>query len=158
MPEGIRESLVQDLDAIEAGGDVATDVIAVIRRDEREMLLAGRPVDHLTALLPAERIGPFWTHGGTDIWFDIFLAARQMEVKETGVSAPAMLFTQARPPLARRATTIIDIEPGTVWIRGNLVSASLPSNAYVGIKVAGGSLRLSQHATITDNVIEIAPP
>lgn len=158
VPEGIRESLVQDLDAIEAGGDVATDVIAVIRRDEREMLLAGRPVDHLTALLPAERIGPFWTHGGTDIWFDIFLAARQMEVKETGVSAPAMLFTQARPPLARRATTIIDIEPGTVWIRGNLVSASLPSNAYVGIKVAGGSLRLSQHATITDNVIEIAPP
>jgi hypothetical protein len=139
-------------------GDVLSEAIAVIRRDEREMLLSGRPVDHLTALLPAERIGPFGTHGDIDIWFDVFLAARRMEVRETGVSAPAMVFTQARPPLVRRATTTIDIEPGTVWIRGNLVDGSLPPSAYVGIKVVGGSLRLSQNATITDNVIEIAPP
>jgi hypothetical protein len=138
--------------------DVSSEPIAVIRRDEREMLLSGRPVDHLTAILPAERIGPFGTHGGTDIWFDLFLPARRMEVKEAGVSAPAIVFTQARPPLVRHATTTIDIEPGTAWIRGNLVDASLPPNAYVGIKVAGGSWRFNQSSTITDNVIEIPLP
>jgi hypothetical protein len=157
VPEGHRESLIGELNSIEPG-DLLSEAIAVIRRDEREMLLSGRPVDHLAALLPTERIGPFETRGGIDIWFDIFLAARRMEVKETGVSAPAMVFTQARPPLVRRATATIDIEPGTVWIRGNLVSASLPPNAYVGIKVVGGSLRFSQRAAITGNVIEIASP
>jgi hypothetical protein len=156
VPDSLRESLIRDRDSIEPG-DVLSEAIAVIRRDDREMLLLGRPVDHLTALLPTERIGPFGTHGGIDIWFDIFLAARRMEVKETGVSAPAMVFTQARPPLVRRATTTIDIEPGTVWIRGDLVDASLPPSAYVGIKVVGGSLRLSQQTTVTDNVIEVAP-
>jgi hypothetical protein len=157
VPESLRESLIGDLDAIEPG-DVLSEVISVIRRDEREMLLSGRPVDHLTALLPAERIGPFETHGGIDIWFDVFLSARRMEVREKGMSAPAMIFTQARPPRVRRATTTIDIEPGTVWIRGNLVDASLRQDAYVGVKVVGGSLRLSQHANIFDSVIEIDPP
>lgn len=158
VPESARADLIQDLDAIEAAGDLPNEALVIARRDERETLLSGRLVDNLTGLTPGERLGPFATHGGIYVWFDVFFAARRMEVKETGASAPAIVFTQARPPVIRRVTTTIDIESGTVWIRGDLVDSGLPAAAFVGIKVAGGSLKLNQHATVTGDVGEIAAP
>ncbi len=158
VSESARADLIQALDAIEAAGDDLDEALVVVRRDDREALVTGRLVDSLTGLLPGERLGPFGTHGGIDIWFDVFLVARRMEVRETGSSAPALTFTQARPPAIHRSTTTIDIEPGTVWIRGDLIADTLPAAAFVGIKVTGGSLNLNQHATITDDVVEIAVP
>ncbi len=158
VPESARAGLIQDLDEIEATGDLPNEALIVTRRDERETLLSGRLVDGLTGLLPGERLGPFGTHGGIDVWFDVFLAARRMEVRETGASAPAIVFTQARPPVLHWSTTTIDIEPGTVWIRADLADGGLPAAAFVGIKVVGGSLKLNRHATITGDVVEIAAP
>lgn len=158
IPESTRAALIQDLGAPEAAGDVSDEARVVVRRDEREALLSGRLIDSLTGLRLGERLGPFATHGGTDIWFDVFFAARRMEVRETGTSAPAIMFTQARLPRIRRSSTTIDIEPGAVWIRGDLVDGSLPADAFVGIKVTGGSLNLSRRATVTGDVVEIAAP
>lgn len=163
VPESARARLIQDLDALdahEAAGERADETLAearaIIRRDPLTVLLPGALVDSLTGLAPGERLGPFVTHGGIDIWFDVFFAARRMEVREAGASVPTILFTQARLPVIRRATTTIDIDPGTVWIRGDLIDGALPASAFVGIKVAGGSLRLGQHATIHGDIVEIA--
>jgi len=157
-PEHARAGLIQDLDEIKATGELPNEPLIVVRRDERETLLSGSLVDGLTGLLPRERLGPFGTHGGIDVWFDVFLAARRMEVRETGASAPAIVFTQARPPVIHHTTTTIDIESGTVWIRGDLINSGLPAAAFVGIRVVGGSLTLNQHATITGDVVNVSAP
>ena len=155
VSESARADLIHDLNAIETAGGLPNEALVVARRDIRETLLTGDLVDNLTGLSPGEHLGPFTTDGGVDIWFDVFFAARRMEVKEAGARAPALVFTQARLPLIRRTTTTIDILAGTVWIRGDLVDSSLPTAAFVGIKVAGGSLKLNQRATITGEVVEI---
>lgn len=154
-----EEELIQDLDALDAGGGgLPQEVLAVARRDERETLLSGRLVHDLSGLRPTERLGPFRTHGGIDVWFDLFLAARRMEVRETGSASPLIVLTQARPPVIRRTTTTIDVEPGTVWLRGNLLGGALPANTFAGIRVSGGSLRINRRATVTDNVVEVTAP
>jgi hypothetical protein len=56
------------------------------------MLPPGALVDSLSGLAPGERLGPFVTQGGIDIWFDVFFAARRMEVREAGAGAPDIVF------------------------------------------------------------------
>jgi hypothetical protein len=155
-PDSVRAELLPALEALgdaEAGPDEA---LVINRRDERDLLLAGRFVDALSGLRPSERLGPFTTHGGIAVWFDLFFAARRIEVRETGASRPALVFTQARPPVIRRGGATVDIEAGTVWVRGDKVAAGLPAAAFVGIKVAGGTLKLNQPATTSGDVIEVA--
>lgn len=108
VPESARADLLSELVALEAAGVQAQDARVVLRRDARETLLSGRPIDSLTGLAPGERLGPFATLGGIDIWFDVFFATQRMEVRQTGASAPTLVFTQARLPVIRRATTTID--------------------------------------------------
>jgi len=145
-------------DVIAAGGGLSDAALAIVRRDERALLLSAALVDELSGLRPGERLGPFSTLAGIDAWFDIFFAGRRVEVRETGVMAPAIVFTQARRPITRRGQTLIDLEPGTVWIRGDLLDSGFPPNSFVGIKVEDGSLRLNQPSTTTDNVVEVATP
>lgn len=160
VSESARAQLIQDLEAHETtsgqAGDTVAEARAIVRRDPRAMLRPDAMVDSLTGLAPGERLGPFATQGGIDIWFDVFFVAHRTEVKVTGAAAPDIVFTLARLPVIHRATTTIDIEPGTVWIRGDLVAAALPAGAFVGVKVSGGSLRLNQHVTINGNNVEIS--
>lgn len=163
VDDEFRAALTADLDTVdrsegEAFAALSGEPLLITRRDIRETLLSGSLLDSLTALRSGERLGPFGTQGGIGVWFDIYFAARRMQVRETGSPAPAIVFTQARLPVLRRATTIIDIEPGTVWVRGDLLPVALPANAYVGFKVRGGSLKLRTAATITDDLVEIAAP
>jgi hypothetical protein len=152
-----RAALLRDIASM--GDEVGRgEALAIVRRDPREKLLSARLIDSLTALKPAERIGPFATLGGIDIWFDLFAAAHRTEVRETGATAPAMVISQARPPVTRRSVTTIAIEAGTVWIRGNLISGSLPAGSFAGIKVTGGSFRTSQHVTTAGDNVEVAAP
>jgi hypothetical protein len=165
VPESARTSLTQDLDALDASDaagvrpdDRLPDAHVVIRRDPSAMALQGALIDNMTGLAPGERLGPFATRGGIEIWFEIFFAARRIEVREIGAGAPAIVFTQARPPVIHPASTSIDTEPGTVWIRGDLVDGALPAASFVGIKVASGSLELNQHATISGDIVEVPAP
>jgi hypothetical protein len=162
--EGARAGLLRALDAIETEGGVAQEApqraaLAVVRRDEPGRLFSGSLVDSVSALAPGERLGPFPTHGGLDAWFDVFyLPARRLEVRQAGAAAPDLVLTSARPAVGRRASTSIDIEAGTVWLRGGLLGGGLPAAAFVGVKVTGGSLKLSQQATITGNLVEVNAP
>lgn len=154
LPEGTRQRLLDDLSA--PATDPTKDALLVLRHDPRDLLLSGGLVHGLSALAPGEKLGPFVTQGGIDIWFDVFFAGRRTEVRQSGVGSPAFVFTQARHTGSHPSSTRIDIEPGTVWIRGDLLGAALPVATFVGIKVAGGRLQLSQGSTVTGDVVEIA--
>lgn len=153
-----RSDLLRALDESAVAGDTSYEALAIARRDEREMLLQGWLVDSLTGLVPGERLGPFATHSGIDTWFDVFFALHRTEVREAGSSVPILVFTQAQPPVIGRSTTTIDIAAGTVWIRGDHVAGGLPAAAFVGIKVTGGSLKLSQRGNVAGDVVEVATP
>lgn len=133
----------------------------VVRRDERSRVLTGQMMDSLTGLKSDELLGPFLTDGGTAVSFEVFLVAQRTEVRQSGVVAPALVFTDAAPPVVGQGTAV-DLDGGTVWIRGDLIDAGLPTGAFVGIKVVGGSLSLTQMATVTTTdvltTIEITTP
>jgi hypothetical protein len=155
VPDDTRQRLVDDLAATQAAPSSAPQALVVVRRDPRDPLLSDGLVHGLSALVPGERLGPFATLGGVDVWFDVFFTARRIEVRQAGVSAPALVFSKARHAGAHPASTRIDIEPGTVWIRGDLLSPALPAATFVGIKVMGGMLQLDQVATVSGDRVEI---
>ncbi|MFV2021967.1 hypothetical protein [Micromonospora sp. LOL_023] len=142
--------------AARSASQLPRDARLIHRRDEREQLLAGSFVDSLSGLVPARRIGPLRTPGGVDVWYEAYVAARRVQVKEVGASAPAFVFTQSRPATVQCTGTVVDIEAGTVWIRGDLFGG-LPADAYAGLPVTGGTLTLGT-ATVHGDVIEVPAP
>lgn len=157
VPKRVRAALLPAFEALEAAPDRPDEILAVVRRDEQKLLRASAVADRWSGLIPADRLGPFVGRGGLEIFFEVFRAARRLELRETGTASPTFVFTSARPPVSRRITTI-DVAPGTVWIRGALLDPTLPAAAYVGIRVAGGTLRLSQPHTLVDNRVEVPAP
>lgn len=153
LPEILRE-VAQEPD-LEQPVQLAT---LIARRDDQLSALSGAFRDELSGILPAERLGPFRTHGGIDAWFDVFLAARQIVVTAAGSAAPALIFTSARPPVRKLGRTTIDIEEGTVWIRGDLLTGGLPAGAYAGVKVTDGSLRTTALITGSGDQLTLPGP
>ena len=170
VPEARRASLMHDLhqrDSASAAGAEADATATldneaaarmIVRRDPRAILHPDAFIDSTSGLAPGERLGPFATHGGIDIWFDLFFPVHRTEVREVGNSVPALVMTQARLTAGHHIQTSIDIQPGTVWLRGDLIDGALPPSAFVGIKVTGGSLKLASHATLNGDVIEVTAP
>jgi hypothetical protein len=153
--DDVREALRAELLSADAPDLADAGVLEVQRRDGRELLLEGRLVDSLSGLSPSERLGPFVVSGGAEIWFDLFFFARRVTVIEAASSLPAFVFTKARPPETAGGHTTVDIEAGTVWIRGDLLDGGLPSSAFVGIRVQGGSLELDSVATLDGDTVQL---
>jgi len=138
--------------------DLKSPPLRVVRHDERENLLEARIAGPLSALGGAERLGPFIVDGGS-VWFEFYRAARRFVVSERGVVAPAFVMTSARRPrLPSVGSLTLDLQPGTIWIRGDLVDTSLPTGAYVGITVSDGKLTLPNTVWVGDDGIEVAAP
>jgi hypothetical protein len=156
-PEAVRRWLVDALDEEPGGADEAA---LVVRRDAREALLAGRLLDGLTGLAPSERLGPFRAHGDIDVWFDVFPAvAGQWQIREAGnPTTPAMVLTRAQPPEIGPQRTTVEVEAGTVWIRGDLVDGGLSAGAFVGVQVTGGTLTLDGAVTVVGDVVDASAP
>ncbi|MFD1140913.1 hypothetical protein ACFQ4C_07330 [Larkinella insperata] len=155
VSESIRTNLTQELERTD---ELPAEALLVARRDNVGQLFSGQLTDQLTGLAPGERLGPFATQQGTDVWFDVFFAANRLEVREAGVMAPALVITRATAPVIGNASATIGIEAGTVWIRGNLINSALPPNSFVGIRVKGGVLELNQVPTVTGNGVEVPAP
>ena len=147
----IREVLV-------AAAKIETPPVCMVRVDEREDLIEGRVAGPLSALAGAERLGPFVVDGGR-VWFDFYHAAQRFVVTETGASSPAFVLTSARRPAVLASGSLtLDLQEGTVWIRGNLLTPSLPAGAYVGITVTDGTIALPDTVDVTDDEVEISAP
>ena len=78
---------------------------------------------------------------------------------EQGAAAPAFVISSGRRPrFSLASTTTLDLQKGTVWIRGDLVDAGLPAGAYVGATVADGKLALPSVTSQTADRVEIEAP
>jgi hypothetical protein len=138
--------------------DTRKPPILAARRDLGEDLVAGRVAGPLTALGGAERLGPF-SVDDRPVFFDIWRKARQIEVIEQGAAAPAFVISSGRrPTFSLAGATTLDVQKGTIWIRGDLVDGSLPAGAYVGATVSDGKLALPSVTSQTDDRVEIAAP
>ncbi len=148
--------LLRDMLAGQPGADAA---LFVERPPLPDQLLAGVPMDRFSGLADGVPIGPVIGADGVSRWFDAFLPAQQVIVRLGASPAPALVATNARPltasPLGRRT---LRLDPGTVWIRANLVGTGFPAGSYVGVRHHGGTLRLNQLAPLSGSVITAAEP
>lgn len=153
--EALRAELLRSGALAELEGQGGLDIQ---RHDEHEALLEGRLADRLTGLVPSERLGPFITESGAAAWFDVFFGTRQRMVLAAGSSRPLLVLTSSRSPVAAFGSTHVPLGAGTVWIRGELLDASLPPDAYVGVKITGGELQLTGPATVAGDTIQLLGP
>lgn len=151
----VSERLRADILEREERGEGPEAEVVEMRRVEDDATRSLLAVDRLSGLRVSERIGPF-NLGAREVWFEAFFAARAMRVVRTGEPRPLLAFSRGRRARTARGTTTLDLQPGTVWVRGDLVSSALPAGAYVGIQIRGGSFGLSGSASVEGNTIEIA--
>jgi len=138
--------------------DLKNPPLHIVRRDEREDLLALRLADPLTALGGIERIGPFLVDD-RKVFFEFWREARRFEITENGASKPALVISSARlPKISLLGSTTLDLQKGTIWIRGDLLDAGLPAGAYVGITVSDGKLRLPNVTGSAEDSVEVLSP
>lgn len=156
---GVTEQARKTIGAIklsDAGGDAAP--VAFVRSDSRETLLGAQIAGPLTALAPAERLGPFTVDGGL-VGFDFFRPATHYQLKVSGTAAPAVVFTAARTPrLPGPGALTLDLHKGTVWVRGDLVGGGMPAGAYVGLMISGGKAELPHAVSVGTDAAEVAAP
>src|SRR5262249_24315146 len=84
---------------------------------------------------------------GRPLWFDLFLlpqAFRVLRGKEPLLVLPIGTSKDPNEPL-------LVVPAGTVWIRGNQLTSGVPANAWVGMRVKGGTIRIPKGSTLTDN-------
>lgn len=170
-PDGQTETLFSRMTSLEVseqqreatrsirltGADRRSPPICMMRVDEREDLIEARMAGPLSALGGAERLGPFTVHGGR-VWFEFYRAARRFEVTVSGDTTPVFTMTSARMPAVTGSGRLtLDLQKGTLWIRGDLLSGDLPANAYVGIAVDDGKLMLPNIVNVSDGHVEISP-
>jgi len=155
----VDEELHATLSAVRPSAKELRDSpLHLARRDPHENLLELRLADSLTALGGVERLGPFIVDD-RPIFFEFWHEAKRFEIIESGKPAPAFVLSSARRPrLSRRGSLTLDIQKGTVWIRGDLINAGLPAGAYVGVTVSDGSLHLPHVVTSSDQSVEITSP
>lgn len=97
-------------------------------------------------------LGPFRGFGGRLFWFDLYRIARQVTVVRLPGMVP-MFSLPIRGPL--RAATGYRLGPGSVWLAAPLLTTSVPSGSYTGLRIRGGTLRLSAPATVVVGVIQL---
>lgn len=135
-----------------------SEAVVASRADEATRLVLDDITDNITGLAPTERLGPFPDVGGRERWFDLFLPAQQLVVRIDGESAPAYVLTNARVSVIGRGRRSVRLDPGTVWIRADLMGSGFPAGSYVGINHAGGTVRLGQQASVAGSVLDVVSP
>lgn len=150
----LSETLRADILERDGRGEGEEAEVVEMRRVEDDAATRFLAVDRLSGLRVSERIGPF-NLGAREVWFEAFFVAKAMRVVRTGEVRPLLAFSQARRARTSRGTTTLDLQAGTVWVRGDLISSALPASAYVGIQIRDGSLALSGSASVDGNTIEV---
>ena len=128
--------------------------IRVFRR-ELPLLTSQHPasVPAWAAGLQIDRtLGPFRDFGGRLVWFDLYRIFHQVTVVRLPGTVP-MLSLPIRGPL--RAATNFRLAHGSIWLAAPLLTASVPSGSYTGLRIRGGTLRLSAPATVVVGVIQL---
>jgi hypothetical protein len=125
----------------------------IFRRETafRSNLLGNSVPEWGTGMAPSASYGPFLDEHGLHVWFDLFEPIRLISVYFAGSPAPVL-----RVPIGGTITgrQSYRIEAGSAWIASNLIARVLElQGCYTGLKIRGGSIDLSQAATVSgDNI------
>ena len=128
----------------------------IFRRETafRSSLLGNSVPGWANGMAPSASYGPFHDEHGLSVWFDLFEPTRLVSVFLAGLSTPLL-----RVPIWGTITgrQSYRIEAGSVWIASNLI-ARVPEllDHYTGLKIRGGTLDLSQVASLSGDSIVIA--
>lgn len=104
-------------------------------------------------------LGPFEDCYGRTVWFDIYRSARHVSVirqpivgnKNTTIILLPFLGTQLA------GNSEYAIPAGSIWILSSLLASKAPKESYSGIRVTGGTMRLSSPALVADGQLIISP-
>lgn len=106
-------------------------------------------------MAPTQTFGPFLDEHDLPTWFDLFQPLSLVSVFFAGVTSPVL-----RIPLAGLITgrATYRLEAGSVWMASRLIaSAAALDGRYTGLLIRGGSLTLSQAATLAGDRLVLKP-
>jgi hypothetical protein len=117
---------------------------------------AGAAVDHT--------IGPFANKDGRQFWFDFFRIEKLVALYIQGKPDPALLFktTQRLQFIDPMLPPIVDAAPsynlpaGSIWINARTFAANAPAATFIGLTIAGGTIKVSAPPQLINGRLTIA--
>ncbi|WP_207483543.1 hypothetical protein [Arenibaculum pallidiluteum] len=109
---------------------------------------------------PEESIGPFATEDGGVVWFDAHRTVGNPDIiVDVATGRPVILLSRpALPPDSVSAgTTDFELPACTLWLAASAFDAEAPAGSFAGLRVQGGTVALSQAASVHGSVVTLAP-
>jgi hypothetical protein len=152
------EARVPDFDAVAGDSPLATATTPLIFRREtafRSNLLGNSVPEWAVGTAPTESFGPFVDEHGLKVWFDIYLPAALVSFTFSGASAPVLRATVRRTLIG---TQSYRLQAGSIWIASSVIAkVAALQGYYTGLRITGGSVELSQAATVSNGTVALAP-
>jgi len=102
-------------------------------------------------------LGPFTDCYGRIMWFDIYRSANHISlVRQPLVGnkiTPILLLPYQDSQL--KSMSKYAIPGGSIWILSSLLAPNAPKDAYCGLKVAGGTMRLSSPPSVAGGQLTV---
>lgn len=129
----------------------------IFRRETafRSNLLGNSVPEWAAGTAPTETFGPFIDEHGLKVWFDFYLSATLVSFTFNGASAPVLRATVRRTLVSTRSYRL---EAGSIWIASDVIArVAALQGYYTGLRITGGSIELSQAATVSTGSVVLAP-
>lgn len=118
----------------------------------------GAKVDH--------SVGPFLNKDGRQFWYDFFPIEQLVALYMQGATEPILLFkvrtgrvfpNPVNPRIGGSIslTTTYTLLPESIWINARLFTSQAPTGSYTGLRIEGGTLRLSQPPQMINNKLTL---
>ncbi|HEU4553787.1 MAG TPA: hypothetical protein VFS25_13180 [Chitinophaga sp.] len=123
----------------------------------RSAQLAGSVPEWAAGAKAVETIGPFLNNEGREIWVDVYRVVKLITLYMG--TQPVLLFTASVGrivPIGAPAGNYT-LAAGSMWINARLLSPTAPVDRFVGVKIKGGTLKLSLAPTVQNNKITLNP-
>jgi hypothetical protein len=108
-----------------------------------------------SGVAPTETFGPFLDEHGLRVWFDLYLPAKLVSFTFAAGAAPVLRATVRRTLIG---TQSYRLAAGSIWIASDVIArvATLHGH-YTGLQISGGSIELSQPATVSSGAVILSP-
>ena len=141
--------------------EVGDRLVAVRRLPVPTTRLEGAAPPWSAGLAAEQRIGPLADSTGRLFWIDVFRRVRQFRFVRSAGAPPFLTLPLVQFALTPQAGTLqagasFDLAAGSLWFATGLFAAA-PANVYTGVRIAGGSLRISADIVFTDDEAVVPP-
>ena len=123
----------------------------------RSAQLSGSVPEWAAGAKAVDTMGPFLNNEGREIWIDVYRVVKLITLYMG--TQPVLLFSASvgRVVPIGTAASNYTIVAGSMWINARLLSSTAPVDRFVGVKVKGGTLKLSLAPTIQNGKITLNP-